>query len=383
RRYGFILACSNNSRNGPMQNNLDAAAAVLRDIQERFIVDGRRIYVAGFSGGSRFAMTLAVMDGKISGVIGCGAGLPNDRNFFPQENAGFFYFGIVGSRDMNYQEMLALPDFFSNRSHVISYIRTFPGGHQWPSSKLVTEAVEWLVMKSMDRKIIPDDPLFRSYLENKTKKLIDGNISSGNLVGAVRYMTFAERDFRGSPFGSHMEVLLGKYQNSSEYKKAIRARNRIMSDESGSRQKYMNYLGEILKSQVVPDSAFAWWKNEVSTLTELRDKGNADKSAMAYRILNFISILCWEEGTNVYSYRLYAHAAFLFGICTMSDSENPNTWYYLARSLAKEGKTTKAVDALYSAVKHDLKSREKIESDPAFDSIRGNTRYKALIGKMR
>ncbi len=383
RRYGFILACSNNSRNGPMQNNLTAAAAVLRDVQERFNVDERRIYVAGFSGGSRFAMTLAVMNGKISGVIGCGAGLPNDRNFIPRENAEFLYFGIVGSRDMNYQEMLALPDFFNDRTHVISYIRTFHGGHQWPSSNLVTGAVEWLILKSMDRKVIPDDPLFRSYLENKTQRLIDDPISSGNLVGAVRYMSFAVRDFRGSPFGTHVGVLLGEYKNSSGYKKAIRARNKIMSDENDRRNMYMNYLEEILKSKLVPDSASVWWKKEVSTLLILRDKGNEDKSAMAYRLLNFISILSWEEGTNVYSYRLYSHAAFLFGICTLSDSENPNTWYYLARSLAEEGKTGEAVDALFSAVKKGFNSRGKIEADPAFHSIHGDARYKELIGKMR
>ena len=98
RKYGFILACSNNSRNGPLGNNFTAASSMLQDVEERFTVDQRRIYTAGFSGGSRFAMAFAVKDKRISGVIGCGAGLPNDRNFFPSANSDFLYYGLVGTR---------------------------------------------------------------------------------------------------------------------------------------------------------------------------------------------------------------------------------------------------------------------------------------------
>ncbi len=125
RKYGFILACSNNSRNGPIGDNFTAAEAMLRDVEERFTADQRRIYAAGFSGGSRFAMAFAVKDKRISGVIGCGAGLPNDRNFLPSVNSGFLYYGLAGTRDMNYLEMRDLSGFLSNQTRVISYFRTF------------------------------------------------------------------------------------------------------------------------------------------------------------------------------------------------------------------------------------------------------------------
>ena len=383
RKYGFILACSNNSRNGPLDNNLNAASAMLRDVQERFRVDGKRIYTAGFSGGSRFAITIAVMDDKISGVIGCGAGLPNDRNFLPEGNSSFLYYGLVGTRDMNYLEMLALPGFFSSNTRVISYIRSFSGGHQWPSPGLVTDAVEWLLLKSMDQEKIPDNQVFRTYIENKTQELIDSRIKEGDPVGAERYMSFASRDFSGTAFGTMITRKLDEYRNSSVYKKSLRSWNKIVSGENDSRQLYMNYMEEILKSPAIPDSASAWWKREVKALIVQRDKGNPDRSHMASRLLNFISIFCWEEGTTVYSYRLYSHAAFLFGICTISDSENPGTWYYLARSLAEAGKTTEAVDALYGAVKNGLKSRNRIESDPAFRTLRYDPRYKALIDNLK
>ncbi len=54
----------------------------------------------------------------------------------------------------------------------------------------------------------------------------------------------------------------------------------------------------------------------------------------------------WEPSLKRYSacsafsrlsYRLYTQAGFLFEICTLSDSENQNNYYNLARSLAGSG----------------------------------------------
>ena len=162
-------------------------------------------------------MAFAVKEKRISGVIGCGAGLPNDRNYLPSGNSDFLYYGLAGTRDMNYLEMHDLPGFFSNQTRVISYLRTFSGGHQWPGSDLITEAVEWLVLQTMNRKIIPADQTFLSYIENKTQNLINSQISAGNQADAIMYMRFAARDFQGTPFASRMTQLLTDSEKSAEY----------------------------------------------------------------------------------------------------------------------------------------------------------------------
>ena len=383
RKYGFILACSNNSRNGPMGDNFTAADEMLKDVEERFTADQRRIYAAGFSGGSRFALAFAVKEKKISGVIGCGAGLPNDRNYFPSGNSGFLYYGMAGTRDMNYLEMNELPGFLSNQTRVISYLRTFSGGHQWPGSDLITEAVEWFILQAMNRKIIPVDQTFISYFENKTQNLINSQLSAGNQAEAIMYMRFAARDFGGTPFGSRMTKLLSDSEKSADYRTAIRKWNKMAADEQESKEKYLNYLSEIVNSGSIPDSASAWWGNETRALIRLRDKGTPENSQMASRVLNFISILCSEQGTSYYRNKLYPQAAFMFEICTLSDSENMNNYYNLARSLAGSGRSKESVNALSAAMSHGLNSRKTVESDPVFGKIRDDTRYKALILKMK
>ena len=73
--YGWIVAGSNNSRNGPMQASVDAWKAVWADTHERLAIDEGRVYTTGFSGGARVAVMLAHLCGDcIAGVIGSGAG---------------------------------------------------------------------------------------------------------------------------------------------------------------------------------------------------------------------------------------------------------------------------------------------------------------------
>lgn len=383
RKYGFILACSNNSRNGPIGDNFTAASAMLNDVEERFTLDQKRIYAAGFSGGSRFAMAFATKEKRLSGIIGCGAGLPNDRNYLPSANSDFLYYGMAGNLDMNYLEMHDLPVFLSNQTRVISYFRTFSGGHQWPGSDLITEAVEWILMQTMNRKIIPADQTFLSDIQNKTHNLINSDLSGGNQADAIMYMQFAERDFSGTPFATRMTQILTDPGKSSEYRKATRKWNKMAATEQEEKEKCQSYLSKILNSGSVPDSASTWWKKETSSLTRLRDKDSPENSQMASRVLNFISILCSEQGMSYYRNRLCTQAAFLFEICTLSDSENQNNYYNFARSLAGSGKLKESVDALYAALNHGFNSRKIVESDPAFWIIRNDPRYNALLIKMK
>ena len=157
----------------------------------------------------------------------------------------------------------------------------------------------------------------------------------------------------------------------------------MVATEQERKATYLNLLSEIFISGSLSDSTSTLLKSETRALLKLRDNDSPENSQMASRVLNFISILCSEQGTSFYRDRGYAQAAFLFGICTLSDSENPNNYYNLARSLAQSGKTKKAVDALSAAVKHGFNSRKMVEADPAFGNIRGNVGYKELIVKMK
>ncbi len=382
-KYGYILACSHNSRNGPLDKNFVAAGSVLNDLTRRFNLDNKRIYAAGFSGGSRFALALASSNNFIAGVIGCGAGLPGDRNLMPSEKSSFIYYGIAGNRDMNYLEMFELMTFFNNKTTVIPYLRTFDGGHQWPPSEILEEAIEWINLQAMKKKIIKIDSVYFSFYAGKTKTIINNLTTSGKQYDAARYLGYAVRDFSGLPVARDMSGMLTSIRQSKEYRSADLEWSAISLRERKMNERYISSIQGILNSGSVPDTTALWWKREIGSLKLTTDKANPGNSQMASRLLNFISILCSEQGMAYFREKQYALSGFFFELCTMSDSENPNNYYNLARSLSLQNRRREAIEALNKAIGHGFTSKKAIVTEPSFNNIRNEEGYKLLLLRMK
>jgi poly(3-hydroxybutyrate) depolymerase len=179
-QYGYIVAASNNSRNGPWDVALTAARAMTADVLERFPVDTGRIYTGGMSGGARVAMMVAMspegitgrFGPRVAGVLASSAGFPPED---VRESVPFAIFGTAGTDDFNYQEMRELDRSVTSPHRV----EVFDGGHAWLPVELATEAVEWLEVQAMkagsrsrDQKLIDD--LFAKRMaqaERQTKSL--------------------------------------------------------------------------------------------------------------------------------------------------------------------------------------------------------------------
>jgi dienelactone hydrolase len=141
-KYGWILAASNNSRNGPWKDIYVAACAVWDDTHARLRIDDSRVYATGFSGGARVACGLArILNMRPAGVIGCGAGLP--EWLAPADLAGIPWFGTAGFGDFNLREMKELEKELLQLGSPCA-LKVFPGRHVWPPAGIAMEAVAWL-----------------------------------------------------------------------------------------------------------------------------------------------------------------------------------------------------------------------------------------------
>ena len=107
--YGYIVAASNNSRNGPYAVSQAAAQAMIMDVGQRFNVDPQRVYLAGMSGGARVATGIALGNKNIAGV-----------------------------EDFNYMEMRLL-DRKLTSPH---FLAVFQGGHTLPPDDVAVDALE-------------------------------------------------------------------------------------------------------------------------------------------------------------------------------------------------------------------------------------------------
>ena len=148
-QYGYIVAGSNNSRNGS-QDTATTVRAMTADVGSRFNIDPRRVYTAGMSGGARVALSVALSSRGVAGVIASSAGYPDGK---PRKTLPFVLFATAGTEDFNHLEMRLL-DRALTTPHRLAI---FDGGHVWLSSDLAIEAVEWVELQAMKTGLKPRD----------------------------------------------------------------------------------------------------------------------------------------------------------------------------------------------------------------------------------
>jgi len=148
-KYGYIVAGSLNSRNGPWEVSMQAAKAMTADVKARFSIDPKRVYTAGMSGGARVALKIALDSKQIAGVFASSAGFPDEFISRPP----FPVFGSAGTDDFNHLEMFQL-DRRLTTPHRVLY---FEGGHTWLPAELATQGVEWMELQAMKSGLRPHD----------------------------------------------------------------------------------------------------------------------------------------------------------------------------------------------------------------------------------
>ncbi len=140
-QYGYIVAGSNNSRNGA-PDTATTVRAMTADVGARFNIDPRRVYTAGMSGGARVALSIALWSRGIAGVIASSAGYPDAK---PRKTLPFVLFATAGTEDFNHLEMRLLDRALTTPHH----LAIFDGSHVWLSSDLAIDAVEWVELQAM------------------------------------------------------------------------------------------------------------------------------------------------------------------------------------------------------------------------------------------
>ena len=185
-KYGYIVAGSNNSRNGSPDTG-KAVAAMSADVLSRVSINSRRIYTAGMSGGARVAFSVALASPSIAGVMASSAGYPDAqvREWLP-----FPVFATAGTEDFNHLEMRELDRRLKSAHH----LEIFEGGHVWLSSDLAMMAVEWMELQGMKSGLVPRNPAAIDEIFNKRTAAISADRKDLATFLAVQSMT---SDFEG------------------------------------------------------------------------------------------------------------------------------------------------------------------------------------------
>jgi poly(3-hydroxybutyrate) depolymerase len=365
-KFGYIVAGSNNSRNGPWEANAAAVNAMIRDVDAHLPLDAKRVYVAGLSGGARVACQVA-MTGIAQGVVACSAGFMGNE---APEKIPFAFFGTAGTTDFNYLEMRRLERELDDR-RVVHRIVFHDGGHEWLSPELALEALAWLDLQAMRTGATPrDETWILSRFEARVAALPAA--PAGEVLRAVKSVA---ADFRGLVDTAEWEkkaAELGASREVRDWTQAERVRER--REES---------LGAELLSWI-RDGYRAGVKK---TGAELRVKSEAAADAaerqMATRVLQGVYTSCSETVRDLLRRESYAEAEPVLEMMVLLRPDRPQAYFDLARCRAHGGDRKGAIASLQQAAAAGFNDAARVEADAAFAGYRKEPAFLDVLSAMR
>lgn len=365
-RYGYLVAGSLDSRNGPWEDNATAIEAMLTDVQARFVVDRQRIYAAGMSGGARVATRIA-MAGVAHGVIACGAGFPVATDAIPPQ-VTFPYFGAAGTEDFNYPEMRRVGDALERRG-AAHRIVIFPGGHEWAPTGVLTEAVEWLELQAMRTGKRRLDPAF---LQAQWQARLVA-VPTAPELDRWRALKSLVADFATLVDVSGAQQSASELGRSRAVKEAVRAEQASFARE----EEMINELGNVAIGRSL--------QRKRSLAAELRRRADAPSDSAerrrARRVIASYFSIAHETLRDLRERNEHARAAAMLEMSTALRPDRPRLWVELARERALSGDQPEALDALTRAVDIGFDEVCIIDDDPAFVRCRG-PRLQALMAQI-
>ena len=278
-QYGYIVAASNNSRNGPVAISAAAAEAMGTDVRRRFSVDPQRVYLTGMSGGARVAMAIALAGNNIAGVIASSAGYPDSQ---PRAKVSFAVFGTAGTEDFNYLEMRLL-----DRELVSPhFLAVFRGGHGLPPDDIAFNALEWMTLQAMQSgRLTRDDAVVGRILE-KRRAAIAASTEPAATVYLLRALVADFKGLRDVPAeASRLEALSGQ----PEVRKAIR-RERDADNTEARMLRDLFGLEAALGDEEHRSVALLTLRDRLSNLSrQATGDGDTPERSLARRVLHAVT----------------------------------------------------------------------------------------------
>lgn len=278
--YNHILICSNNSQNGSIELNLNIAQRLFDHVFSNFNILENRIYLAGFSGGSRLATAIASSSNQIEGVIACGAGFISSPSYIPSKQS-FSYAGLCGERDMNYQEMLDVRSYL-NHAKIHNTLFSFDGNHQWPPDEQLLMAFNWLEIEAIKKGNVKKskDSIKERYLNDfKRVKILEKK--NQPLIVSEHYERILNT--YGSFF--NLDSISQKLQNtkkSKHYSKTLKDRKKAFEKEDILTSLFLDRFDKTYYNQKKPN--MKWWHRELEKLKKQEVKANAQIIKMHERV---------------------------------------------------------------------------------------------------
>jgi dienelactone hydrolase len=374
-KYGYIIAASNNSKNGPVAIQTAAAQAMWLDTHRRFSIEKTRVYTTGFSGGAREATYLALYCSTcaVAGVIAYGAGYPASDTRLHPANAHFAYYAAIGDADFNFPEIMYLRSKKDEQGAPFK-IKIYPGPHQWAPPAIAEDAIEWMEVKAMQSGTEKVDPAFVPRIFERTKAEAAQSKQLGDTLSQYYALRSLVLDFKGLEDVTQFEDKLTALKGSTAWKNASRREQREIELQDSLTATAGSELGQL-------DAQPGLARHIASVMKDLRrqEQSKRNDGVVASRAFTQLWIQGIEAGQNQFRQGHYSEAASYFALMAEVAPDKPGPLVLLAEIQVRVGNRKEAVKALEQAVQRGLKKAKTLTDDPELQPLASDPTFQRLV----
>jgi len=363
--FGFILVGSNRSHNGQTINEaFEIFEKMKKEALLKYPVDASRIFVAGFSGGSRVVTAIGFKYPEIKSVIACGAGMGAVQKL-PEPT--FDYFGMIGNEDFNLNEMIST-DRMLKRAGFNNAMVIFDGGHLWPPAEVMREAFWWLDLNAMNKKTLQTDQKIIGnalawYKKEVNRLKIAGKFFDANLV-AER----AVKILKGLTDVAFFENEIQNLRTNPGYQKQLSEMVTTLQKEMGMQNSYINSMAE---------KDTTWWKTEIKHLQDSMVPKN-DRQ-MNKRLLSYLGLISYMFSDRAVNEQNIEAAGKYLEIYRLLEPTNSEHFFLEAKRRMLMKDPVNAIAYLKLATIFGFSDYNRIINDPLFEPLKTNPDFKSLF----
>jgi predicted esterase len=372
-RFGWVIAASEDSRNGPWSANERAITAMWPALMNGYAIDPARVYTAGHSGGASMAWVVAKETGQVAGVIGSGQPMPGQESDRP---ITFAWFGTAGYDDFNFLEVKGI-DRRMERLGRPHRMELFQGGHQWPPVELADAALGWLELVAMKDGRRPRDASLASSVLSSDMKRARTVEERGVVTDARRSYAAIVETYATLADVSEARTQLAAIDADGRLKGQRRTEDRSDDREreraAGIEQMLVRLAGEEptsadrLRSMVGFDSMLK------------ASRGDSYEAGSARRSMELLFMQASSLRRELEGKRDYGRAATALDLATGVHPERAALWIELAADRALSGQKGPAIAALQQAIEKGYSDGPALRSDERFERLRGTPAFDNLV----
>jgi dienelactone hydrolase len=357
--FGYIIAGSNVIRNGYDRIEY-ALQALTHDVTNRYPVDDKRMYAAGFSGGGRVAQLFSQLNPNIRAVVSAGAGYSLAQNGDLSNKPSILF--IVGNEDFNYLEIMNAGNALS-ASGIHYYVLEYPGKHAWPGRDIIHEALQWFEFDACrkDPALKQESAInrYKTSVQQQETLMEKNHDLSGAILTLEKGIAFLSGLTRTHELLKKLETL----KKSPGYQQVQKQKQDALALEMRLQQGYTNAFTE---------KDTLWWQHEIHVLDErITFSDNTHLQHVYKRIKNFISIAAFSYCNRALSHNELSGAEKYVAIYQIVDPGNPDVYYFKALLFARKGKDKTAIQCYKKAVVlgfNDLKKAKQELPEKVYSS---------------